>query len=70
LEYEFDDPLRIQDPAEDNEVPMEPFAPDEEEFIARFSVCKIRSYTVLFALLVRLAEALSIRKLFGSVDKH
>jgi hypothetical protein len=25
LEYEFDDPLHIQDPAEDNVVPVEPF---------------------------------------------
>jgi hypothetical protein len=38
LEYEFDDPICIQDPAEDNEVPMEPFVPDEEEYIAGFLV--------------------------------
>jgi hypothetical protein len=38
LEYEFEDPLRIHDPAEDNEVPMEPFVPDEEECIAGFPV--------------------------------
>jgi hypothetical protein len=38
LEYEFDDPPHIQDPAEDNEVPMVPFVPDEEEYIAGFPV--------------------------------
>jgi hypothetical protein len=32
LEYEFDH-LRIQDHAQDNIVPMEPFVPDEEEYI-------------------------------------
>jgi hypothetical protein len=35
LEYEFDH-LRIQNPAQDNLVPMEPFVPDEEEYIAGF----------------------------------
>jgi hypothetical protein len=37
LEYEFDH-LRIDDPAQDNIVPMEPFVPDEEEYIAGFPV--------------------------------
>jgi hypothetical protein len=40
LEYEFDDPLRIQDPVEDNVVPVAPFVPDhdKEEHIAGFLV--------------------------------
>jgi hypothetical protein len=37
LEYEFDH-LRIQDPSQDNMVPMGPFVPDEEEYIVGFPV--------------------------------
>jgi hypothetical protein len=38
LEYEFDAPLHIHDPAEGNVVLVEPFVPDEEEYIAGFLV--------------------------------
>jgi hypothetical protein len=78
LEYEFDH-LRIQDPAQDNTVPMESFVPDEEEYIAGFPIDDdlvppppeiLVNIDFIYLLHRKLAQGILVMKIFQTMMRQ